>query len=168
MFVQEFEPIDDVNIPHDVPTNLMQDSEGATPTAPALPNASTSSHGRQHKMSRAMAESVFQWNFYGNRNMYYMITQGISEGQTEPDLFHNSHLELQECMRNPIAFHAEMMGDIMYYHQVIKQPDASEFIKAVMNKVEAHVKNKHWELVTRNQVPPDMDILQAIWAMHRK
>ena len=37
-----------------------------------------------------------------------------------------------------------------------------------MNEVEAQVKNKHWELVRRDQVPPDTDILPAIWTMHRK
>ncbi len=75
-------------------------------------------------MSRAMAKSVSQGNFYGNRNMYYMDAQGISEGQTKANLFHDSHLEFQEHMKNAIAFHAEMMGDIMYYHQAIKQPNA--------------------------------------------
>ncbi|KAL7485090.1 hypothetical protein ACHAW6_010683 [Cyclotella cf. meneghiniana] len=84
-FVQEFEPNDDVNVHHDAPIDPVQDSEGATPTAPALPDAGTSSRGRQRKMSRAMAESVSQRNFYGNRNMYYMAAQGISEGQTEAD-----------------------------------------------------------------------------------
>ena len=88
----EFEPNDDINIPHDVPTNPMQDSEGVFPADPALSDASTSSRGRQRKMSRAMAKSVSQWNFYDNRNMYYMATQGISDGKTEADLFHNSHL----------------------------------------------------------------------------
>ncbi len=112
-FVQEFEPNNDINIAHDVPTNPMQDSEGATPTAPVLPNAGTSSLGRQHKMSRAIAESVSQWTLFGNKNMYYMAAPGISDGQTEADLFHDSHQEFQECMKN-----------IMYYHQAIKQPDA--------------------------------------------
>ena len=37
-----------------------------------------------------------------------------------------------------------------------------------MNGVEAHVKNKHWELVHRDQVPPDTDILLEIWAMRQK
>ena len=68
-FVQEFEPNDDVNIPHDLPTNPMQDFEGDTPTAPTLPDAGTSSCARQHKVSRAMAKSVSQWYFYGNWNM---------------------------------------------------------------------------------------------------
>ncbi|KAL7477469.1 hypothetical protein ACHAW6_003275 [Cyclotella cf. meneghiniana] len=51
-FVQEFELNDDVNIPHDMSTNPVQDSEGANPTAPTLLNAGTSSHGRQHKITR--------------------------------------------------------------------------------------------------------------------
>ena len=68
-------------------------------------------------------------------------------------------------MRNPIAFRAEMMGDIMYYHQAIRPPDAQEFVKAVINEVEDHVKNNHWELVKRDQVPSDMAILPAIWDM---
>jgi hypothetical protein len=28
-------------------------------------------------------------------------------------------------MRSPIAFHAEMMGDIMYFHQAMQQDDAA-------------------------------------------
>jgi hypothetical protein len=44
--------------------------------------------------------------------------------ETPEDLFHNYHLDLQERMQNPIAFHAEMMGDIMYYDQALQQPDA--------------------------------------------
>ena len=166
--MQDFESINDVEFPHDAPTDPMQDSEGAVPADAVLPDAGTSSHGRQRKMSRAMAESVSQRDFYGNKNMYYMANQGIAHEQTEADLFHDSHLELQERMENPMAFHAEMMGDIMYYHQAIKQPDAQEFVKAVVNEVEAHVRNKHWELVRRDQVPSDTDILPAIWAMRRK
>ena len=37
-----------------------------------------------------------------------------------------------------------------------------------MNEVEAHVKYKHWELVRRDQVLPDTNILLAIWAMRCK
>jgi hypothetical protein len=45
-------------------------------------------------------------------------------GETDEDLFHDAHLELQERMRNPIAFHAKLMGDIMYLQQVLRQSDA--------------------------------------------
>ncbi len=50
-------------------------------------------------------------------------------------IFHDSHLELQERMRNPIAFHAEMMGDIMYLNQALQQSDAKEFVQAVIKEV---------------------------------
>ena len=69
-----------------------------------------------------MAKSVSQHDFFGNTNMYYMAAQGISDGKMEADLFHNSQLKLQECVRNPIVFHAEMMSDIMYLHHTIRQP----------------------------------------------
>jgi hypothetical protein len=38
-------------------------------------------------------------------------------GDTDEDLFHDAHLQLQDQLRKPIAFHAEMMGDIMYLQQ---------------------------------------------------
>ena len=146
----------------------MQDSEGANPTNSNLLNAGTSSRGRQQKMLKAMAESLLQRNFYGDFKMFYMASQSFSEGQTEADLYHDNHLDLQKCMRNPVAFHAELMGDIMYFHQAIRQPDAQEFVKAVVKEVEAHVKDNHWELVKQSEVPPGMDVLPSIWAMHCK
>ena len=38
--------------------------------------------------------------------MYYMASQSFSEGQTKADLFHGYHFDLQECMIDPVAFHA--------------------------------------------------------------
>jgi hypothetical protein len=55
---------------------------------------------------------------------------------------HEEHLSLQERMRHPIAFHAEMMGDIMYFHQALQQPDAGEFIEAVVKKINGHIDHK--------------------------
>ncbi len=78
-------------------------------------------------MSQRMVESMSQRNFYGNQGMHYMASQATT-GDTDEDLFHNTHLQLQERMRNPIAFHAEMMGDVMYLQQVLKQPNAKEFV----------------------------------------
>jgi hypothetical protein len=37
-----------------------------------------------------------------------------SDGQTDEDLKHEEYLSLQDHMSHPIAFHAEMVGDIMY------------------------------------------------------
>ena len=85
--------------------------------------------------------------------MFYMASQSFSEGQTKADLFDDNHLDLQECMREPVAFHAEMIRDIMYFHQAIKQPDAQEIIKTVVKEVEAHIRDNHWELVKQSEVP---------------
>ena len=79
-----------------------------------------------------MDESVSQRDFYGDSTMHYIAASSIQDVQTEADLFHDYHLGLQDRMRDPIAFHAEMMGDIMYYHQAIQQDDASEFVKAIV------------------------------------
>ena len=71
-------------------------------------------------------------------------------------------------MQNPIVFHAEMMGGIIYFHQAIQQPDASELTKAVVKEVEEHICAKHWVLVKWEEVPLDTDVLPAIWAMRHK
>jgi len=54
-----------------------------------------------------MAESNAQ-------GLHHVAHESIT-GKTNEDLFQDSHLELQERMRNPIAFHAKMMGDIMHF-----------------------------------------------------
>jgi hypothetical protein len=93
----------------------------AAPPEPSLPfEAGTSSRGRVRTMSRAMAESVSQRNFYGRGNMHYMAAKSMCEHDYSAD--HDSHLELQERMHRPIAFLAEMMGDIMYFYQALRQP----------------------------------------------
>jgi hypothetical protein len=62
-------------------------------------------------------------------------------------------LNLQEHVRNRIAFHTEMMCDIMYYNQALQQPDAKQFANAVVKEVNGHVDNKHWILVMQDNVP---------------
>ena len=74
----------------------------------------------------------------------------------DDDLFsqrHDEHLSLQDRMQHPIAFHAEMTGDIMYYHQAMRQDDAEEFRKAVIKEVNGHANNSHWELIPRSEIP---------------
>jgi hypothetical protein len=81
---------------------------------------------------------------------------------------HENHLSLQERMRHPIAFHAEMMGDIMYFHQAMQQPDAGEFVKAVIKEINGHIEHKRWKLIKRSEVPEDVDVIPSVWAMRRK
>jgi hypothetical protein len=108
-----------------------------------------------------MAESVAQ----GMHHLAYQST--LSE--TNEDLFHNPHLELQEWMQNPIAFHAEMMGDILYLQQVLRQHDAKKSVQAVIKEVNEHMDCKNWTLKKRSEVPEDVQIVHSVWSMqHRR
>jgi hypothetical protein len=71
-------------------------------------------------------------------------------------------------MRNPIAFHAKMMGDIIYYHQALKQPDASQFVDAIIKEINGHVDNKHWRLIKQDTVPEDIQIGPPVWSLRCK
>lgn len=65
-------------------------------------------------------------------------------------------------MWNLVAFHAEMMGDIMYLHQVLKQQDAAQFIEAVVKEINGHMNNNHWELLKQDSVPDDVQIVPSV------
>jgi hypothetical protein len=152
---------------HLVTPDLHRFFEGDTAVNPIV-NAGTSQCGRVRTMSRKMADSTTQQNFYGTAGMHYMANQSLLTGRTPEDLFHDQHLELQERMRNPIAFHAKIIGDIMYFQQALQQPDVEHFIKAVIKEVNSHVDNDHWALVKQDTVPDDVQIVPSVWSMCRK
>ncbi len=85
-----------------------------------------------------MAESVSQEDFYGRNNMYYMASQPMCKHGY--DCLHDSHLDLQDCMHHPIALLAEMMGGIMYLYQALKQPNARQFLEAVIKEVNGYTR----------------------------
>ena len=60
---------------------------------------------------------------------------------------HDLDLELQDKMRNPMLFLAEMQGDTMYFHQAMAQEDSGDFLEAVVKEVNGHVDNSHLKLV---------------------
>jgi hypothetical protein len=99
--------------------------------------------------------------------MHYMSSQATT-GKADEDLFHDSHLQLQERMRNPIAFHTEMMGDIMYLQQALRQPNVKEFIQAVIKEVNGQVDSNNWTLRKQSKVPEDFQIVPSVWALQRK
>jgi hypothetical protein len=118
-----------------------------------------------------MQESVSQRDFYGDSNMHYMQAMPavtMEEAEFEFSREHDFHLELQDRMRHPIAFHAEMMGDIMYFHQAMQQDDADEFVKAVVKEVNGHIENNRWQLISRDEVPEGIDVIPSVWSMRRK
>jgi hypothetical protein len=146
-------------------------SEGASSAQPVSISAGTSSRGRNRRMSQAMQDSISQRSFYGESGMHYMQAMRAVTSEEAEIMYaqeHDFHLGLQDRMRHPIAFHAEMMGDIMYFHQSMQQPDAGEFVKAVVKEVNGHIESNHWKLIKRDQVPEDVDVLPSVWSMRRK
>ncbi len=116
-----------------------------------------------------MAKSTSQQDFFGKPGIHYMANLSTTAFNEKPEeIFHEYHLDLQECMQNPIVFHVEMMGDIMYYDQALQQPDAKKFTNAIVKEVNEHANNKHWTLVKQKDVPQEAQVVPSIWAMWHK
>ena len=89
-------------------------------------------------------------------------------GESVADQEHTDHLSIQDRMRHPVAFLAEMCGEIMYFSQAIKQLDRKQFVEAIVKEVNGHVENQNWKLIKRSEVPVGEPIQQSVWAMRRK
>jgi hypothetical protein len=68
-------------------------------------------------------------------------------------------------MRYPIAFLAEMIGDIMHLHQALRQPDDCQFVNSVVKEISGHVDQKHWLVIPKEEVPEDTNIIPSVWAL---
>jgi hypothetical protein len=108
-----------------------------------------------------------QQDFFGGQGMHYMVSQSIMS-KTIEDLFHDSHLQIQEQTRNPAAFNPEMIGDIIYLQQAFRQPDAKKFLQAIIKEVNGHVECNNWTLQKRCKVPEDVQIVPSVWALQCK
>jgi hypothetical protein len=155
-----------VNVGVMAPHQPLQPSHYSADLQDTSSSARTSLQGRVPKMSRAMAVSVSQQDFCDRDKMHYMASQAVCEHDYL--CLHNSHLDLQDRMCHPIAFLAEMMGNIMYLHQALRQPDAREFVEAVIKEVNGHIDNDHWKLIPRTKVPEGTEVIPTVWAMQRK
>ena len=118
-----------------------------------------SSRGRQRIVSSRLKESIEAVEF---KSSMFNAFQYTFETQ------HDLDLELQEKMINPMSFLADILGDMMYFHQAMAQEDSGEFVEAVVKEVNGHVDNSHWKLVPVESVPEDNDILPSVWSMQRK
>ncbi len=61
-----------------------------------------------------------------------------------------------------------MMGDIMYLHQALRQPDSREFAEAVIKEVNGHIDNNHWKLIPHTELPEGTEVVPSVWAMQHK
>ncbi len=61
-----------------------------------------------------------------------------------------------------------MMDDIMYLQQALKQPNAKEFVQAVIKEVDGHVDSNNRTLRKRSEIHEDVRIVLSVWALQRK
>ena len=113
-----------------------------------------------------MAESISQREIFGKDKIHYMAAWAVTEHNY--DRARDAHLSLQDCMRHPIAFLSEMMGDIMHLHQALRQPDSRQFVDSVIKEINGHIDCKHWEVTPRADVPEDTDVLPSVWVVRCK
>ena len=69
---------------------------------------------------------------------------------------------------NPISLNTIFNDNETYhYHEMLRQPDASEFIKAMLKEVSDHTTRNHWEIVCRSSIG-DNKPLRSVWSFTRK
>jgi hypothetical protein len=69
---------------------------------------------------------------------------------------------------HPVAYAASTDPDVMYFHEILREPDKKEFLQSMQKEIDGHNENKNWELVPRSQVPSHIKVLPSVWAMRRK
>ena len=68
---------------------------------------------------------------------------------------------------DPITMN-KTVGDVIYLHQAMKQPDRKQFLKEMIKKLMTHQKHEHWKIVPIEDVPKVIKMLDSVWAMRRK
>ncbi len=76
--------------------------------------------------------------------------------------------EQESDFTNPVAYAASTDPDVMYFHEILREPDKQEFLNSMQKEIDGHNENKNWELVPRSQVPSHIKVLPSVWAMRRK
>ena len=61
--------------------------------------------------------------------------------------------------------------DTMTLKEALKQPDAEEFLKAMVKEVEDHVRREHWKIMTVSEMISSGHKgkpIMGVWSMKRK
>jgi Reverse transcriptase (RNA-dependent DNA polymerase) len=58
--------------------------------------------------------------------------------------------------------------DVMYYHEISKEPDKNKCIEAMIKEINQHNERKNGILTKRDDVPKHLNVLPSVWSMRRK
>ncbi len=74
-------------------------------------------------------------------------------------------------MREPHCIHAKMMGDIVIFLQVLRKPDAREFVQAIIKEVKGQWTRGLQQLDPQekiSEVPDVVRIVLFVWSLQCK
>ena len=61
-----------------------------------------------------------------------------------------------------------IIGDVMFLHQALQQPDKEDFLKAMVKEISTHRKIKHWKVVHIKEVRENIKILDLVLGNEKK
>ena len=50
----------------------------------------------------------------------------------------------------------------------MNEPDHEQFRQSVQKEIQDHEMNQHWEIIPKQDMPPNTKLLDMVWAMRRK
>ena len=145
------------------PETVPHGSEGETATD-TTPNPSvTRRSGRNVRRTQQMEESTQQ------REQGIVVWEVLyDQDDVETKSTQNDQFILQGRLSNPIAFAASADPNIMYYHRAMREPDHEQFRRSILKEIQDHEMNQHWEVIPKQNMPPNTKLLDMVWAMCRK
>jgi hypothetical protein len=69
---------------------------------------------------------------------------------------------------DPVALMMRTSQDTLYFHEILREPDKMEFVKAMREEICNHNKNKNWVPVKQKDIPQGHKVIPSVWAMRRK
>ena len=146
-------------------SNLLGNAEGAIVTD----NGMTVEAARRFNNPKTIFNLIHDY--------YYVNQQTKLQDWSDVVIAHSSFFSDAVFASNPelyvnrslyIPYANKSDPDTMYMHQAMRQPDKEQFKQAMLDEINAHTKNKHWEIIERNKVPEGVKVLPSVWAMKRK
>ena len=144
----EGEMVDSTNEMEIGDVSYTQDEETSSITTEAsAPEAPRSRYGRKITRTKRLEESQSQSRKGKGRN-WAMACMAEDSSET---LYEEPTKALDKM--NDLMSLSAMIGDTMYLHQAMKQPDQAQFLKAMVKEIETHQKENIGRLPLENKYP---------------
>ena len=140
-------------------------------------------------MTRAMHSFFTLFQFVGLtslnsslREAHATLSSVESEKNNSPEIyqsymsqalerFHhlNSHFDKTLNVLSIFAFaSANADNDTYSLREMLKQPDVSKFVEAMVKEIDDHVRREHWDIIPRSTMPTGTKTILAVWSFKRK